>query len=117
MKNNNVIQVKSYKFAIRTVKLSQYLRDEKKEYVLSKQVLRIGTSIGAMVSESEFAQSKPDFINKLSIALKEANETAYWINLLKDTDYIDAIMFKSLHNDISELLKLLTAIINSCKKQ
>jgi four helix bundle protein len=87
MKNNNVVQVKRYKFAIRTVKPSQYLRDEKKEYILCKQVLRSGTSIGALVSESEFAQLKPDFINKLSITLKEANETVYWINLLKDTDY------------------------------
>ncbi|MEA3419317.1 MAG: four helix bundle protein [Campylobacterota bacterium] len=115
MQKENVLHQKSYAFAIRTVKLNQYLTLQKKEYTLSKQVLRSGTAIGALVSESQFAQSKPDFINKLSISLKEANETHYWINLLKDTDYIDMKMFESLEKDINELLKLLTSIINTMK--
>lgn len=117
MKKDNILHEKSYAFAIRTVKLSQYLTSHKQEYVLSKQVLRSGTSIGALVSESKYAQSTPDFINKLSISLKEANETHYWINLLKDTEYIDLKMFKSLEEDINELLKLLTSIINTLKNR
>jgi four helix bundle protein len=117
MKKDNILHEKSYAFAIRTVKLSQYLTSQKKEYVLSKQLLRSGTSIGALVSESQYAQSTPDFINKLSISLKEANETHYWINLLKDTEYIDLKMFKSLEKDINELLKLLTSIINTLKNR
>ena len=87
MKKDNVLHEKSYTFAIRIVRLNKYLTSQKKEYILSKQILRSGTSIGALVSESKFAQSSPDFINKLSISLKEANETHYWIKLLKDTDY------------------------------
>lgn len=117
MKKDNILHEKSYAFAIRTVKLSQYLTSQKREYVLSKQVLRSGTSIGALVSESQYAQSTPDFISKLSISLKEANETHYWINLLKDTEYIDIKMFKSLEKDINELLKLLTSIINTLKNK
>lgn len=81
-----LLRQKSYDFAIRIVKLCRYLTNEQKEFVLSKQVLRSGTSIGAMVREAEFGQSKADFINKLSIALKEANETEYWLSLLLDTD-------------------------------
>ena len=115
MKKDNVLHEKSYTFAIRIVRLNKYLTSQKKEYILSNQILRSGTSIGALVSESKFAQSSPDFINKLSISLKEANETHYWINLLKDTDYIDIKMFKSLEKDINELLKLLTSIINTMK--
>lgn len=80
---------KSYQFAIRIVKLSQNLHSEKKEFGLSKQILRCGTAIGALVREAEFAQSKPDFVHKMNIALKEANETAYWLSLLKDTDYLE----------------------------
>jgi four helix bundle protein len=86
--NNNIIKEKSYKFAVRIVKLYRYLTKEKKEYVLSKQILRSGTSIGALVYEAKFAQSKKDFINKLSIALKEANESSYWLLLLSDTGYL-----------------------------
>ena len=117
MKNDNILHNKSYAFAIRIVKLNQYLTSQKKEYILSKQILRSGTSVGALISESKFAQSAPDFINKLSISLKEANETHYWINLLKDTDYIDNKMFESLERDINELLKLLTSIINTMKNK
>ena len=115
MQKENILHQKSYAFAIRTVKLNQFLTSQKQEYTLSKQVLRSGTAIGALISESQFAQSGPDFINKLSISLKEANETHYWINLLKDTDFIDMKMFESLEKDINELLKLLTSIINTMK--
>jgi four helix bundle protein len=106
---------KSYAFAIRIVRLSQYLVTEKKEYVLSKQVLRSGTSVGAMIRESEFGQSKADFISKLSIGLKEANETEYWLSLLKDTDFIDLKMHESLKLDIETIIKLLVASIKTAK--
>lgn len=114
--NKNVLSEKSYKFAIRIVNLTKYLQ-ENKEYILSKQLLRSGTAIGALINESVYAQSKADFINKLSIALKEANETQYWLNLLKDTDYINLKMFKSIEPEIIELIKILTASINTSKKE
>ena len=106
---------KSYSFAIRIVKLTQLLQ-ENKEYVLSRQVLKSGTSVGALVREAEFAQSKLDFINKLSIALKEANETSYWLSLLNDTNYIDEKLFNSLQADCKELISILVAIVKTTKK-
>jgi four helix bundle protein len=112
----NIIQDKSYTFAIRIVKLYKYLCEIKKEYVLSKQILRSGTSIGANVEEAIGGQSKNDFISKLSIAYKEARETHYWLRILKDTDFIDEIQFKSLEQDINEILKILTSIQKSVKK-
>lgn len=112
---NNVIHDKSYAFALRIVKAYKYLSENKKEYVLSKQVLRSGTAIGALVKESEHAQSKADFINKLSIALKEANETAYWLTLLKDGDFIDENSFISIKTDCDEIIKILVAIIKTSK--
>jgi four helix bundle protein len=111
----NLVKEKSFEFALRIVKLYQYLIDQKKEYVLSKQLLRSGTSIGALIRESEHAESKADFIHKLSISLKEANETQYWIELLYKSDYFDAKSFYSIKIDIEELLKLLTAIIKTSK--
>lgn len=94
-KEGSVLREKSYAFAIRIVKLAQYLQKDKCEFTLAKQVLRSGTSVGALIRESEFAQSKPDFLHKLSIALKEANETEYWISLLRDTDlYLGTGIFK-----------------------
>ena len=117
MKNQNILYEKAYAFAIRTVKLSQYLNNEKKEYVLSRQVLRSGTAIGALVSELKFAQSRPDFLNKLMVALKETNETKYWINLLYDTQYITKQMFESLLYDIKELIGLLVSITKSIKEK
>lgn len=117
MKKDNLLHEKSYAFAIRTVNLSQYLTNEKREYVLSKQILKSGTAIGALVSESEFAQSHADFINKLSISLKEANETKYWINLLYDTKFISHAMFQSLINDIKEIIGLLVTIIKKLKNK
>jgi len=116
MVKENVLRNKSYAFAIRVVKLSQYLQDKKKEFVLSKQILRSGTSIGALIREAEYGQSKTDFIHKMTIALKEANETEYWINILKDTDYIDEKLFKSLSDDCSEIIKLLIASIKTAKQ-
>jgi four helix bundle protein len=112
----SILRDKSYLFAIRIVKLSQYLQTEKKEFVLSKQVLRSGTSIGALIREAEFGQSKPDFINKLNIALKEANETEYWISLLKDTGFLDEVKYKSLVDDSTELIKMLISSIKTSKK-
>lgn len=113
--SKSVLRDKSYLFAIRIVKLSQYLQSNKKEFVLSKQVLKSGTSIGALIREAEFGQSKPDFINKMNIALKEANETDFWLSLLKDTDYIDEPLHKSLSNECTELLKMLISTIKTTK--
>ena len=110
-----VLREKSYAFAIRVVRLNQYLCSTKKEFVLSKQVLRSGTAIGALIREAEFGQSRADFSNKMSIALKEANETVYWLNLLKDTDYIDDKMFESVSNDCLELVRMLVATVKTTK--
>ncbi|MBK9730351.1 MAG: four helix bundle protein [Chitinophagaceae bacterium] len=112
----NVIAKKTYSFAIRIVNLYKILVADKKEFVLSKQTLRSGTPIGALVREAEHAQSKADFLNKMNIALKEANETEYWLMLLKDTDYISMQEFQSIHNDCSEVVKLLMSIVKSTKK-
>ncbi|MEN8192843.1 MAG: four helix bundle protein [Bacteroidota bacterium] len=110
MKEDNVIQYKSYDFAIRIIKLYKFLIDNKKEFVLSKQLLRCGTSIGANVEEAIGAQSKKDFFAKLTIAYKEAIETHYWIRLLADTDFINSKMKESLINDVEELLKIIGSI-------
>ena len=106
-----VVKEKYFAFAVRIIRLSQYLTDRQKEFVLSKQVLRSGTAIGALVREAEQAESKADFIHKLAIALKEANETEYWLELLYRTDYINLKSFQSILTDLKELLKLLTSII------
>ena len=111
----SILKVKSYNFAIRIVKLYQFLTKEKKEFVLSKQILKSGTAIGALIREAEFAQSKADFINKMNIALKEANETIYWLEILKDTGYIDDKLFKSLNNDCEELIKMLVSTVKTSK--
>lgn len=112
----NVLKEKSYVFALRVVKMVQYLNYNQKEYVLSKQVLRSGTAIGALVSEAEFAQSKSDFINKLSIGLKEANETLYWLKLLYDGNYISKNTFNSIQPQTKELIKLLVTSIKTAKE-
>jgi len=117
MKTDNIIQEKSYAFAIRIVNLYRYLTEKKKEYVLSKQVLRSGTSIGANIEEGIGGQSKKDFYAKLNIAYKEARETNFWLRLLKDTNYISAKEAKSLIEDCNEILRIITAIINTMKKQ
>ncbi|MEE9432170.1 MAG: four helix bundle protein [Melioribacteraceae bacterium] len=112
----NIIASKSYAFALRIIKLYKYLVADKKEYVLSKQILRSGTSVGANIREAEHAQSKKDFINKMSIALKEANETEYWLMLLKDSEYISVENFNSIHTDSVEIIKLLASIVKSSRK-
>ncbi|RLD30183.1 MAG: four helix bundle protein [Bacteroidetes bacterium] len=110
MKKDNVVQIKSYAFAIKIVRLHQYLCKEKKEYILSKQLLRSGTSIGANIEEAIGGQSKKDFYAKLSISYKEARETHYWIRLLKDTDYITDEESKDLLSDVDELLRIIGSI-------
>jgi four helix bundle protein len=111
----NVIKTKSFAFALRIIKLYQYLQKEKKEYILSKQLLRSGTSIGAMVREAEQAESKADFIHKLAIAQKEANESEYWIELLFQSGYLEESQYQSIFQDITEIRKLLTSIIKTSK--
>lgn len=109
-----VLEDKTYSFALRIVKAHKYLMD-KNEYILSKQLLRSGTSIGANCREATFAQSKQDFVNKLSISLKETNETIYWLELLHDSGYISDDSFTSIHKDGLEILKLLVSIIKTTK--
>ena len=116
MIETSVIVIKSKSFAIRIIKLYRFLNDEKNEYVIAKQILKSGTSIGANVKEASKAQSKADFISKNSIALKEASETEYWLELLYESGYLDKKLFESLYSDNLEILKLLTSIINSAKK-
>ena len=115
MKKDSAVHVKSYAFALRVVRLYQYLTGEKREYVLSKQLLRSGTAVGALVRESEHGQSKADFIHKLQIALKEANESLYWIELLHDAGYLNVDGFDSLYPQAEELVKLLVSIIKTSK--
>jgi four helix bundle protein len=110
-----VVRNKSFSFALRIVKLYKYLIAEKKEYVLSKQVLRSGTAVGALIREAEQGESKADFIHKLAIALKEAKETEYWLDLLFHSDYIEEKSYKSIHADVEELIKLLISIIKTAK--
>lgn len=115
MKSSNVIQQKSYAFAIQIVKMYQFLCDEKKEFVISKQLLRCGTSIGANVEEAIGAQSKKDFFAKLTISYKEARETHYWIRLLTDTGYLSKEQSEHLLNDVMEILKIIGSIQNTIK--
>ncbi|MCY7362058.1 MAG: four helix bundle protein [Ignavibacteria bacterium] len=111
----NVVKDKSFKFAVRIVRLYQYLCEEKREYVLSKQILRSGTSIGANVEEADGGISKADFSNKILLAYKEATETHYWIRLLKETDYMDKKMYNSLIEDSNEICKLLFSILKTSR--
>lgn len=112
----SILKDKSYGFALEVVRLSQYLVADKKEYVLSKQLLRSGTAVGALIREAEFAQSKKDFIHKMSIALKEANETLYWLDILKDTSYLVEEKYLSLHSVCKELVAMLVSSIKTSKK-
>ena len=115
--SNNVIVNKTFSFAVRIVKLYKHITAEKNEYVLSKQLLRCGTGIGANVAEGEKAQSKADFYSKMSIALKEANETAYWLRLLYSTEYLTEKQFTNISSDVDEIIALLTAICKSSQNQ
>lgn len=112
----NVIKNKSFDFAVRIVKLYQFLSADKQEFILSKQLLRSGTSVGAMIRESEHAESKADFIHKMAIAQKEMNETLYWLELLNKTEYLTQEQHTSILNDGVELIKLLTSILKSTKR-
>ena len=114
---DNIIEYKSFEFAVRIIRLYQYLVNEKKEYTLSKQILRSGTSIGANVAEAEKGQSKPDFNAKMNIALKEANETYYWLRLLHRTDYINIRQFHSMEADIKDIISILVAICKATNKK
>ncbi len=113
----NILKTKSYTFSIKIVRLYQHLSQKKQEFILSKQLIRSWTSIWALVREAEFGQSRADFINKMSIALKEANETLYWLDILLETEYITQDEYCSLHNLWKELLKILVATIKTSKKK
>lgn len=111
----NVIKTKSFAFAVRIVNVYKFLNSEKKEFVMSKQLLKSGTAVGALYREAEQAESKLDFIHKMGIAQKECNETIYWLELLHATEYLDEIPFNSINSDAIELMKLITSIIKSSK--
>jgi four helix bundle protein len=111
----NIIKNKSFALAVRIVKLYKFLCDQKKEFVLSKQLLRSGTCVGAMIREAEHAETKIDFKHKMGIAQKEINETIYWLELLLETNYLSKDQFDSIHNDAVEIIKLLTTILKSTK--
>jgi len=115
MMKENIVKNKSFGFAVRIVRLYQYLCEQKKEYVLSKQLLRSGTSVGAMVREAEHAESKTDFKHKMAIAQKEINETIYWLELLKETEYLTSEQFESINSDATEIIKLITSILKTTK--
>lgn len=115
MKTNNLVQKKSYDFAVRIIRLYRYLSEKKKEYVLSKQLLRSGTSIGANVEEAIGGQSLADFGSKLAIAYKEARETSYWLRLIRDTNYLTETEFNSIHADAEELCRIIGSIQKTVK--
>jgi len=117
IKSESIIAGKAYAFALEIVKIYKLLVNERKEFVLSKQLLRSGTSIGANINEALAGQSKRDFVYKLNIALKEARETIYWLNLLKDSEYINVVEFESLNNNCNEIIKMLSSIIITTKER
>ncbi|MDR1980699.1 MAG: four helix bundle protein [Tannerellaceae bacterium] len=112
----SIVENKAYVFALRMIKAYRYLTQEQREFIISKQMLRSGTAIGALIREAEHGQSKADFISKMNIALKEANETEYWLMLLKDSEYIDEKTFTSIHKDCDELIRLLVSIVKTSKE-
>lgn len=116
-RKRNVLLEKAELFSGRIVKMYQYITSEKREFVMSKQVLRSGTSIGANLAESRNAQSTSDYISKQSIALKEADETAYWLKQLKDGDYLDEREYNSIYNDCEELIKMLVSSVKTLKRK
>lgn len=113
----NILKTKSFNFAVRIVKLYKYLKKEHSEFILSQQIVRSGTAIGALIRETEHGESIKDFIHKLNIRLKEANETQYWLDILFATDFITKKMYDSINKDCEELLKLLTASVKTTKKK
>lgn len=117
VKSESIISTKSYAFALEVIKIYKYLSNEKKEFVLSKQLLRSGTSIGANINEAVSGQSKRDFVHKLSIALKEARETLYWLKLLTDSGYIELSNFDTLSRSCEEIIRILSSIILTTKEK
>ncbi len=115
MNKDSILDQKSVAFSLRIIKAYRFLQENKNEYVLSKQLLRSGTAIGALVREAEFAESSGDFVHKLHIALKEANESDYWLLLLKESGYIDEVSYLSIKQDCKELIKLLVSIVKTTK--
>lgn len=113
----SILKEKSFAFAVRVVRANQFLQDSQREYVLSKQLLRSGTAVGAMVREAEYAETRPDFIHKLAIAQKEANEALYWVELLETTNYFSSSQAGSLKADAIELLKLLISSLKTAKSK
>ena len=113
----NIVKNKSFAFAVRVVRLYKFLCEEKKEFVLSKQLLRSGTSVGAMVREAEHGESKSDFRHKMAIAQKEINETIYWLELLRETEYLTNEQFESMNADAIEIIKLITSILKTAKSR
>lgn len=113
----SILKTKSYAFAIEIIRYVQNLRTQKNEFVLSRQLLKSGTAVGALIREAEFGQSKADFINKLSIALKEANETDYWLSLLRDTDYLENDLYDQLHQRNKKLIAMLVSSIKTAKNK
>ena len=113
----NIVREKSFAFAIRVIKMYNFLKEYKKEFILSKQLMRSGTSIGAMVREAINAETSKDFIHKLSVAQKECDETCYWLELLKEANYISEKEFASIYNDATELLKIIRSIIIKSKQK
>ena len=114
-KQENVVMNKSYDFALEIIRLYKYLTTEKKEYVMSKQLLRSGTAVGALIKEAEHAQSRADFLSKMNIALKEANETEYWLELLRDADYLDDELSQNYLEESVEIIRLLVSIVKTTK--
>ena len=117
MRSDNVIAIKSKEFAVRIIRLARYLQEEKREFVLSKQLLRSGTSIGANVREAIRGQSRADFISKMNIALKESAETEYWLELLHETDYLSSKEFETVYADSKEILRILMSIVKTSRKK
>lgn len=113
----NILKSKSFNFAVRIVNLYKYLKKQHSEYILSQQIIRSGTSVGAIIREAEHAESTKDFIHKLSIGLKQINECKYWLDLLFATDFITNKMYHSVNNDCEELLKLLIASVKTTKRK
>jgi len=115
LRKKNILKEKTFAFAVRIIKLYKYLKSNHNEYILSKQIIRSGTSIGALIRESENAESKKDFIHKLNISLKETDETQYWLELLYETEFITKKMFDSINSDVEELIKMLVASVKTTK--
>lgn len=117
MSSNSILKSKSFDFAIRIINLYKYLKKKHGEYIISQQIIKAGTSIGALVREAEFAESRKDFLHKLNISLKEANESVYWLELLYATGYINKKMFDSMINDAIQLLKMLISSVKTVKSK